>query len=371
MNSPLDYLRDATTHLIKGFCSIMRPWNTAAYSEVAIPTQEYKYELPINYDTLSKEFAQQYVQELVIQPPKIFRLTNVYATWQGVVFKNLRIFMPSLQSPGMAAGFQEPILLKQWVGSPRQLNGYTQVAIIHSQFGPENYFHWMVDSLQRLILLKQYYPEIPIMVLEPMTEFVAKTIEVLEIKNVVKVSKAEVLEIKELIMPQHVAPLGHSNPLLMRLVRNEIMKLGKREVLPHRKIFVSRDKQKSRRINNQKEINYVLNKYGYETVYFEGMSIQQQIQTIQEAAVLVSVHGANLVNIIFMNPGTTVIELTSEALHSPIYWRLSSIFTLNYYVLPCVSAVKEDISYHSDADIHVDEFKLEELLSLATNQGIV
>ena len=367
MNSHLNYIRDAATYIIKGFCSIMRPWNAAAYSEIALPTQEYKYELPINYDTLSKEFAQQYVQELIIEPPKIFRLANVYATWHGMVFKNLRIFIPSLQSPSMAAGFQEPILLKQWLGSPREINGHTRVAIIHSQFGPENYFHWMVDSLQRLILLKQYYPEIPIMVLDPMTEFVAKTIEVLEITNIVRVSKNEVLQIKELIIPQHVAPLGHANPLLVRLVRDEIMKLGERSILPHRKIFVSRDKQKSRRINNQKEINHVLNKHGYETVYFEGMSIQQQIQTIQEAAVLVSVHGANFVNIIFMNSGATVIELTSEALHSPIYWRLSSIFALNYYVLPCVSTVKEEISYHSDADINVDKFKLEELLNLVNN----
>ena len=141
MKSLLNYVRSTATHIIKGVYSIMRPWNTATYSEIVVPIREYKYELPINYDTLSKEFAQQYVQELIIKPPKIFILTNIYATWQGMVFKNLRIFIPSLQSPSMIANFQEPVLLKQWLGSLKQIKGCADLAIIHSQHSPENYFH--------------------------------------------------------------------------------------------------------------------------------------------------------------------------------------------------------------------------------------
>jgi capsular polysaccharide biosynthesis protein len=359
-------IKKIATTFVKGFHRILPAWATDKHVEV-LPTQKYHYELPINFTKLPAHFAKQYVQQLVISPGKIFYLTNVFATWQGMVFKNMRVFIPSLQTPELEEYFIEPILLKQWRRNAIHLTQGEGVAIAHSQYAPENYYHWILDTLPRLLLLRKHHPGIALITLEPAAEFVRVTLAALGFDNIVPVTKKQLLKIDKLVLPGLLSPSGHVNPIQVRLVRDELtQRLGTQPAatpsITTRKVYVSRARQHRRKVANQDELDKLLVAHNFETIYFEELTLSQQIAVMQEAAVLLSMHGANLVNLIFLNPTSKVIELVAEKLHNPAYWRLSAVFSLSYYVLPCKTTTPEEISWHSNSDIIVNIAELEAIL---------
>lgn len=49
--------------------------------------------------------------------------------------------------------------------------------------------------------------------------------------------------------------------------------------------------------------------FGFETVYAEDLSFDEQRNLFFETKILVTPHGAGLTNVLFMQPGTKVLEL--------------------------------------------------------------
>ena len=64
-----------------------------------------------------------------------------------------------------------------------------------------------------------------------------------------------------------------------------------------------------RKVVNEEEVILFLQKYGFQVVYNEDLSIDEQAQLYYNAECIVSAHGANLVNIIYCKPGTHVCEI--------------------------------------------------------------
>lgn len=350
--------------LINFISTKFKPWVNSPFIEDKEKISTFTHPLPQNFNELPQVFARQYDQVTIIRPRKIYYLKKVYATWQGVVFKNLKVFIPSLQTPTLVHYFQNPILLKQWLGKITHIMDESGVAIVHNQFAQDNYYHWIVDSLPRLLNLRDYHPDIPIIVLDPPKKFITQTAEALGFKHFIKINKKQTLKIKQLVLPdEHPVALGCIDPFSIKIVKNELLqKLGSIGITPHRRIYVSRARQTFRKVANQNELDILLNKYNFETIFFEDLSISSQIRIMQETTAFLSVHGANMVNCIFLNSGTPVIELQSITLMNPPYWRLSSALSLPYYVLPCKPVIDEPTSHRSDVDIMVDLDQLENIL---------
>ena len=76
---------------------------------------------------------------------------------------------------------------------------------------------------------------------------------------------------------------------------------------PHRKIVVLRPGAKTRRMLNSDEL--LLKLKGWETVTLENLSIKDQIKTFAEASHVLAAHGAGMVNLLWCQPGTKVIEI--------------------------------------------------------------
>jgi len=354
------------SRFVKVISANLKPWVNAPYIKDKENISTYTHPLPQNFNELPKEFATQYNEYVtIIQPRKIYYLNNVYATWHGLVFKNLNIFVPSLQGPHYVQHFQEPLLLKQWFSRVIKIPDKLGVAIVHNQFAQDNYFHWMVDSLPRLVNLRNHHPNIPIVVLDPPKQFVIQTAEVLGFNRFIKVNQKQILKIKNLVLPdEHAVPVGCIDPVLIKIVRDELIrKLGSLEITPHRRIYVSRARQNLRKVANQEEFDLLLKKYNFETVFFEGLSVAEQINIMQETTIFLSVHGANMANSLFLNAGTPVIELQSSTLINPLYWRLTTALSLPYFVLACKPVIDEPLNNHSDVDIIIDLVKLEDIFN--------
>ena len=95
-----------------------------------------------------------------------------------------------------------------------------------------------------------------------------------------------------------------------------------KDVIPRRKIFVSRTNAKTRKLVNAEQLLIALK--GWETVTLETMSFREQVRTFEEASHILATHGAGLVNLLWCAEGTKVIEIQDPTmLHKKFYPLLS------------------------------------------------
>jgi len=100
-------------------------------------------------------------------------------------------------------------------------------------------------------------------------------------------------------------------------------------VKPHRKIVVLRPEAKTRRMINSDEL--LLKLKGWETVALENLSIKDQMKTFAEASHVLAAHGAGMVNLLWCQPGTKVIEVQDRnMLHKKVYPLLSHNLNLEH-----------------------------------------
>lgn len=84
-----------------------------------------------------------------------------------------------------------------------------------------------------------------------------------------------------------------------------------RDSFPKR-IYVSRRDALKRKVINEDELTNYLHSRGFETIVLENMGGIEQMAMFYNADMVVSTHGAALVNTMFCKKNTTVIELCSE-----------------------------------------------------------
>ena len=126
-----------------------------------------------------------------------------------------------------------------------------------------------------------------------------------------------------------------------------------------RRLLVAR-KGPTRMIHNLRQVNSLLSRYEFETVYLEGMSVIDQIVLFQNAEFIISPHGAGLSNLLFCEPGTKVIEFMPSVEMRPFFWLISEKLGLVHGMQFCPS-VKTQNYQGFQGSVRVDIEKLEAL----------
>ncbi len=99
------------------------------------------------------------------------------------------------------------------------------------------------------------------------------------------------------------------------------------------KIYISRRKAKVRRFINEEEISAFLEPLGFKTVILETLSVREQIALMTGAKTIIAPHGAGLTNTLFCQPGTQLVEIFSPRYVPDCYWIISNHVGLDYYYL--------------------------------------
>ena len=79
----------------------------------------------------------------------------------------------------------------------------------------------------------------------------------------------------------------------------------------------------------------MLKKYDFEVIEPADFSIDESIAIMEETALLVSLHGAALTNILFMQKDTHVIEFVALEETYPFFCALASALEVNYEYFAC------------------------------------
>ena len=358
--------------------------------------------LPANFEKLPPEFARRFTKTKRIPEQHIFILRHVYINGWAIVFKNFRIFLRSLPwKNDLPLYRQGRFLLRQWLSKKIKIPDNEIAALAFDQWAVRNYYHWMIESLPRLMLIKMHYPNCVLIFPEPAADFIESTVAAMGFSKiqVLQRESAKIIKVPTLLFPQivysdvddrlatsdNIPPSGKTIKSKYPVTGpyEELILTVRKKLLSHhcptpvarkKRLYISRSKQTKRRLLNEEEIKPVLNKYGFETVYFEDMNFTRQIAVMFEADIFVGLHGANMVNILFLQEGAKVVELMNEDFLNDVYYLLASSIGLPYYSVPCAMADKtikptDDIITLNDAHVVVDVHQFEETIKLAVENS--
>lgn len=353
---------------------LMPAWKKYRIVDIVPPAPTHLPALPANYDMLPSAFATAFKKEIEFEHHKIYSVQNVYVSWDGAVFKDLQIFVPSLVRPEFKSRFQDTFLLRQWFGERVELpESEPGIAVAHNQWSAENYYHWLVDTLPRLLILRNQYPGYLLLVPQPLPpkqlpDYINKSTSVFGFDKLYPLTTRQILKAKQVVLAELTAESLFQKPDLIRQVQRELIaSLCAEDVTPTRRIYASRATQSVRRLANEDELEQLLSMHGFETVFFEKLTFLEQIQLMRETTIFMGTHGASMTNLMFLPPEAKVIELLNRDNGDLCYFRLASCFSLPYFCVPCEST---DSSLLNQSDLLVDIEELKNIISVSVEQPI-
>ena len=211
-----------------------------------------------------------------------------------------------------------------WMPSTSFLKGR---ALILAATGGESYYHWMMDVIPRIGLVKKSgfkLESFDHFVVNGITKpFQQETLQALGIPlkkcRVFEKSKKGYL-CKEAILPSMPGPMGLPPPEIVEFLRNSFSADPEKGA---ELVFVGRGKGDRRPLVEAEKIWAGLQKLGFARIEPEKMSVAEQARAFRSARVVVGAHGAALANLAFSRPGTHVIELFSPRYVNPCYRNLA------------------------------------------------
>ena len=218
----------------------------------------------------------------------------------------------------------------------KQIEG--RVAVLSGLSG-NVYFHWMVDVLPRIELLRRSGRDLAdidwFLVNSCQHQFQRESLRILGIpeEKVLESDRYPHIQATELIVPSFAGYLGWPSGWAIDFLRREFLQ----GIIPSysypKRIYISRSKARYRRVLNEADVVEVLEGFGFVSILPESMSLEEQIAYFYHAEVIVTAHGSGLTNTIFCNSGTKIIELMSPHYISHYYWGSSQYLQLEHYFL--------------------------------------
>lgn len=258
----------------------------------------------------------------------------------------------------------EPAVSDHWFFKQERLLQYKETAesiavltipwICH-----KNYYHWTLENLSRIDLIRKSGIHVDKFIMHPRNNrFHYETLNILGIsdKQIIEVNQELHIKANQLIVPR----LGMS-PLIppkwaCEFVRKEFL-TNIEQNTKYDRIYISRGSADHRKVTNENEVFQFLSHLGFQKITLENYTLNEQIQLIASAKIIVSPHGAGLANLVFAKPGTKIIELFSPSWAIPLYWILSNWCNLDYYFYIGDSLDPSCLSVRSDMFIQLPQLK--------------
>ena len=273
----------------------------------------------------------------------------IHAFYDGVVNPNGYVYTGSLT-------IRDVVCQRNREGANELPKSYKKSPLVNevfviTQFWSKGFFHKNAETIPRIAPYLQFLKEntdIKIHVIEiysdPITnatKSTAKSLELLGIHHSRLVK--DVVRAKIVYWPQ-VTNCGYPSTYLSQLLSYRYRQSLERTATDHqvRNSMVMIKRTLSRSLNDQEGKEEVLRalakKYHLEFVLFSDdalPSFVEQARVFNRAKVVVGPHGAGLVNIIYSEPGTVVIEGTKSPPHIVMcYIRLAHILGHHYHGIP-------------------------------------
>jgi len=215
---------------------------------------------------------------------------------------------------------------------PRKIQGRT---LILASTGGNTFFHWMLDVLPRWEIARQagwdpsQYDHV--LVNSRRISFQQDSLTGLDVSpdRILCLDDHPALELSEALLPSLPGISGVPRDSSVRFLRQLFLK-DEPPTRGGRRLFISRENSRHRHLKDSGALWQELQTLGFEKFEDVEKSVEEQAQVFQSASLIVAVHGAALTNLVFCQPGTTLLELFSPAYVNPCYRDLCHVAGLRH-----------------------------------------
>lgn len=220
-----------------------------------------------------------------------------------------------------------------------------------------NHSHWLTAHLPKLLLLKQRGRLGEVLMPKIRTPVMDSSMQMLGIdpEGFRRFDPVRPLQVGELTL----VGTDRFDPAHMRAVRDAFADPALAAAMPHRRIFISREKSRGRRITNEGALWAMLAPRGFERVFMEDLAFPEQVRMMQQTRVLLAPHGAGLTNMMFCPEGGHVVELADPGFPNPNFYALATALGLGYWLL---NEQAGEAHHPLDRDLSVDVGRLAQVL---------
>lgn len=193
------------------------------------------------------------------------------------------------------------------------------------------YGHWMLDTLPRLALLEKSGVAWDKLIAPQATRFQRDTLRLLGVDpERIIADRGLHIDAARLVIPTLPGLPGNPPSWACDFLRSRFLPLAPPSTRSDRKIYISREKAKTRHVLNERELVQALEARGFERVLLEDLPFLEQVRLLNESSVVISPHSTGLTNLVFCRPGTSVIEIFSPRYVTVCWWSLANQVGLNY-----------------------------------------
>jgi hypothetical protein len=190
--------------------------------------------------------------------------------------------------------------------------------------GGVNYYHCVVDWLSRLptILGNGELDNLPVLVDSSTPSSVIDLLAMFGLKRErLRFVTPGLYPVDRLWIPSLAhGRLGCVSPRYLEFIeRNVFNEFRDPQSRGRKRLYFARRDDRHRRIVNAEELNAVLERHGFETVFLEHLPVVEQFALAADAEIMVAPFGAGLTNILAAPTTTTVIELTHHQAVRPLF----------------------------------------------------
>ena len=319
---------------------------------------------PYNYDNKDEIlFKREFIKNL----PNIFPILkkNSYIPPCGRLLNglsfNLFQFSNKLGVKGFLKLYLKFFLFLTKTRKITRLDNILYVTTSNSQ----NFFHWFLDVLQKLEFIDQSRDQIlnfKYKIIIPNgynNSYSKKSLEAFDL-NFYYQEKNEIIISDQSILLPNIAPTGNYR-------KNQVLKLSQRmrnnwtkkkiANLNNKRIYVSRKNAQRRKLKNEDEIIPILKKYGFTILDFDKLNFEEQLKNILNSEILISIHGAGLTHMLWMNEKSKVLEIRArDNSNDNCYFTLASDLGHDYFYVIADKTDPKKSDHLSDLTINKSYF---------------
>jgi hypothetical protein len=289
-----------------------------------------KRNLPVNYVAADIEFYEDY-RTYETNNCYLKSINNALVTFDSIVYKTGILVDESLFSKEHKSYYRLRYLLKTFFSLKKIILNPDKKYLLSTDSESAGHFHWLTEVLPRLLSLKEFCGEFVLMLPDkPYIRNVA--LESLRIANlnfedIFFMKESEYYAVKDLHYVSKISRSGQMHDELMQELNTLFISSEKTR---NKRIYISREKARFRKILNEKEFTETLKNYRFDVIYSEDLNFSEQVEIFSSCETLLGIHGAGLANCLFMNPGSNLIEIRKNEINLA-YWHLADCLEHKYY----------------------------------------
>lgn len=232
----------------------------------------------------------------------------------------------------------------------------------------KNYYHWVLEFLPKISVFvnppNETFTELlrDAKILLPFypSGWMEQSLSMIGItENQIYVAPREHLKVDQLLFTPNYGKLYNLPLWAIEWLRERFSSYMQATGGKRRRIYISRRKAATRRVQNEDIVLQMLSTYGFEEILLEDMNLADQIALFSQAEIVVGPHGAGFSNMVFSNSATLIDIFEPNHVNSCFYNLCYDSGQLYWYLM---AETVDGVNMHVDVD------KLERTLIAALKQ---